>query len=345
MPTAQRVSFDPGWDFLEQVPFEPLYRDLIAHACSTIELAVGHHGKNAVAAVLRSLPICNPLSAGDQETFNRRASNGDVSLLNDALVEFDWQEIAANLAGLFTFARHGEARFPDPEDSRAEIDRIIRHFQRLVADPGVRAILSSGFEWFSETLAAAEARWAIDNGRPVMPEALAALAGVKAKTLANLTAAGQLRTDGNGNISAAEALQYLSRRKGFIPSTWQIESSAPPTILEELPLPEQIFVPVDADGGPFLPSLARRGRDGQPRYIIGEKSSPIYLEDYWEALARLAEMQTPRWRRPASGTGGWSLVSAQDGWRRFAKADIQRMLAATRPDSGDSGASTLTELA
>ena len=103
VPTAQRISLDPGWDFLEQVPFESLYRDLIAHACSTIELAAGHYGKKAVSAVLRSLPICDAPSADDLETFNRRADEGDITLLNDMLVEFDWQEIAANLVGLFMF--------------------------------------------------------------------------------------------------------------------------------------------------------------------------------------------------------------------------------------------------
>ena len=147
----------------------------------------------------------------------------------------------------------------DPEDSRVDIERIILHFRRLVADPGVRAIVSSGFEWFSDTLAAAEARWGIDNGRSVMPDTLAALAGVKPKTLANLIAAGHLGTDGSGHISAAEALQYLSKRKGFIQSSWQIENSMPTTILEDTSLQEQVFIPVDADGGPFLPSLARRG--------------------------------------------------------------------------------------
>ena len=91
-------------------------------------------------------------------------------------------------------------------------------------------------------------------------------------------------------------------------------------------LAEQIFVPIDDDGGPFLPSMARRGRDGQSRYIIGDKSAPRYVEDYWEALAELATMSAPRWRRPPTGTGGWSLVTAQDGWRRFARADLQRMV-------------------
>jgi hypothetical protein len=31
-----------------------------------------------------------------------------------------------------------------------------------------------------------------------------------------------------------------------------------------------------------------------------------------------------------SGHGGWGLVSAQDGWRRFAPSDLQRMIEAIR---------------
>lgn len=87
-------------------------------------------------------------------------------------------------------------------------------------------------------------------------------------------------------------------------------------------------------GYALLPSLARRGRDGSLRDAIGAKSNPDYVEDYWEALDRLARMPTPRWQRPpAFGKGGWSLVSAQDGWRRFARADLERMAEAVRKGS------------
>ena len=331
--TAPRVSGDPGGDFLDHVPFEALYQRLIAHACSTVELAGGHHGKSAVSAVLRSLPRWDEPKGHDLEVFEQRLEDGDLSVIEDMSEAFDWQEIASDFFGLFHFARHGDTRFSNPEEARPRIESLLRQFRRLVADPGVHAIVDADFLWFSDTLAAAEARWEIDNGRPVSSDTLAALAGVKPKTLANLLAAGQLKADVNGRVSAAEALQYLGRRKRFVPSVWQVAADLPPQPPEgsETPLPAQVFVPVDGDGSPFLPSLARRGRDGQSRYTIGEKASPIYVENYWEALSRLAEMPIPRWRRPASGAGGWSLVSGQEGWRRFARLDIQRMIDAIPP--------------
>jgi hypothetical protein len=335
-PTAPPTSQDPGGDFLDYVPFEPLYQKLVAHACSTVELAAGHHGRYAAAAVLRSLPRYNTLEGADLEAFEQRAANADLSLLDETVDGFDWQEIAADFFGLFNFARHGETRARDAEDPRTEIKRLLQNFRRLVADQGTRAAVGSDFEWITDTLAAAEARWVIDNGLPVAPENLAALAGVKQKTLSNLIAAGQLAVDPDGRISPVQALQYLDRRKNFVRSTWQTPVDVPPPDNETqaTALEEQIFVPVDSDGGPFLPSLARRSRDGQARYIIGEKASPVYVEDYWDALAQLARMATPRWRRPGTGGGGWGLVSAQDGWRRFAKADIQRMVEAVGANLG-----------
>jgi hypothetical protein len=172
----------------------------------------------------------------------------------------------------------------------------------------------------------------------VAPGDLAALAEVKPKTIANLLAARELAADADGRIPAAEALRYLERREGFVRSTWQhpaLPASSPTD--PEAPLPaEQVFVPVDSDGTAFLPSVARRGRDGIPRYAIGAKNDPDYVEDYWEALDQLARMPTPRWRRPpVSGKGGWSLVSGQDGWRRFARADLERMVAATQAEGDE----------
>lgn len=327
--TAYQSSLDPGLDFLAQVPFEDLYEILIVHACHTVELALGrYYGRAAVSAVLRSLPLDGPPAADDAVAFEERVKQGDLSLLKEDIVRFDWQEIGAPFAHLFIYARHGNSQSIDPTESRTEIEDNIKHFQRLVADAGVRAIVTAGFEWFTDTLSAAEARWALDNGLSVAPDALAALAGVKAKTLANMVASGQLSTDADGRVSAAQAMQYLDRRKNFVRSVWQEpgDEVSPPDGGENEVLTEQIFVPIDGDGGAFLPTMARRGRDGQPRYIIGDKTAPRYVDDYWDALAELGKMVAPRWRRPPTGKGGWSLVTAQEGWRRFTRTDLQRMV-------------------
>lgn len=266
----------------------------------------------------------------------RRIEEGDLSLLSDFDYDIDWQDISADFAHLFAYARYGSGYHTDPEVSRATIEEVLDHFRLAAADPGVRAAAGKYFDWIRDLQASGEARWALDHGRSVAPDDLAALAEVKSKTIANLLAARELANGPDGRIPAAEALRYLERRGSFIRSNWQypVSMTATPADPEPSTLSEQVFVPVDGEGNPFLPSIARRGGDGVARYAIGAKSDPEYVEDYWQALDRLAHMPTPRWRRPPpSGKGGWSLVSGQEGWRRFPRGDLEQMIEAVRSGS------------
>lgn len=327
-----------GWalDYLDRVPFEDLHIALVSHALRQLRLALGpRYGHAAVSEVLRIIVG----TGGDSQRgdVKERVDGGDISLLTDCQynIDIDWQDITAEFAHLFAYARYGYARCFDPKDSATEIEALLEHFRLVAADPGVRAAAGENFAWIRDTLAAAEARWAIDHGRSVVPEDLAALAGVKPKTLANLLSAREFSLDAEGRIPAAEALRYLERRDDFVRSNWQYPVEKPAMLPDAPTLEDQVFVPVDGDGNPFLPSLARRGRNGVLQYTIGPKDDPKPVEDYWEALDRLARMPTPRWRRPpASGKGGWSLVSGQEGWRRFPRADLQRMTEATRKQEG-----------
>jgi hypothetical protein len=324
-------------DYWHQVPSSDLYSALTEHALAQLNLALGpRYGKMAAANILALISVVP--EPGKNDEIRKRIEDGDISLLHDhdADLEFLWSDIDAELAHLFAYARYGYGRHIDPAASRAEIEGLIVHFRSVVADSGMRAAGGKYFEWLADTLAAAEARWAIDHGKSVMPDGLAALAGVKLKTIANLLAARDLPSDAEGQIPAAEALRYLVRREGFIRSNWQFpaEQSAATPETESSEMTDQVFVPVDSDGNPFLPSTARRGRDGVPRYAIGAKSDPEYVEDYWEALDRLSRMPTPRWRRPpTSGKGGWSLVTAREGWRRFPRTDLDKMVEAIRTES------------
>ena len=329
---ARAIQEGEAWalDYLDHVPFGALPL-IVEHALGQLLLALGpRYGRSAVAKVLEVI-VSSVATDQAGDDIRRRISGGDVTLIRDPDVDIDWQDLFAELAHLFAYARYGYGRHLDPEASRAEIEALIQHFRGVLADDGIRAAAGADFKWFSETLSAAEARWAIDHGKSVMPDDLAALAGVKPKTIANLLAARELAMDAEGRIPAAEAMRYLERRDGFVRSNWQ-HPVAPPAVsdgVDEATLAEQVFVPVDSDGNPFLPSIARPGRDGKARYAIGAKSNPEYVEDFWEALRRLELMPTPRWRRPpASGKGGWSLVSAQDGWRRFPRSDLERMVQA-----------------
>ncbi len=329
------ISEGQRWvgDYLERAPFLEIYIALTEHALTQLRLALGpRYGRSAVSDVLKIILRTSGLTPGDAVT--RRIEEGDLSLLSDFDLGIDWEDISAEFAHLFAYARYGYGRHFNPEKSGAEIEEILGHFRLAAADPGVRAAAGEHFEWIRDLQAAGEARWAIDHGRSVMPDDLAALAEVKPKTVANLLAARELASDPDGRIPAAEALRYLERRGNFIRSNWQYPVDESPEVPEPSALSEQVFVPVDSEGNPFLPSIARRGRNGVARYAIGAKNDPEYVEDYWEALDRLARMPTPRWRRPPfSGKGGWSLVSGQEGWRRFARADLERMVEAVRVDS------------
>jgi|GEM_PF-1751045 len=333
---ARAADAGRAWvdDYLDrQGPMiEGLQLALVEHGLAQLMLTLGpRYGRTAVSRVLEAVIASMP-EAGDDEDVRRRIREGDVSLLHEVSVDLDWQDLSSEIAHLVAFARYGYGRHLDPERSRAEIEDLLVHFRRVVSDAGIRAAAGENAEWLVDTLLAAEARWAIDHGQSVAPDGLASLAGVKPKTIANLLASRELPVDADGRIPAPEALRYLERRDGFVRSNWQypVSPSAAPSGEEAAALGEQVFVPVDSDGTAFLPSMARRGRDGVLRYAIGAKTDPEYVEDYWEALDRLARMPNPRWRRPpAAGKGGWSLVSAQDGWRRFARTDLERMISAT----------------
>jgi hypothetical protein len=336
--TARAIEASEAWldDYLDRhaPTAERLQRTFARHALAQLRLALGpRHGQRAAAQVLAILATA-PL---DEATRDRIVA-GDVSLLQDDSLDIDWPDLSTELAHLFAYARYGYGQHLDPDASRAELEALLAHLRQVAANAGLRAAAGPDFDWLAETMAAAEARWALDHGRPVAPDELAALAGVRPKTIANLLAARELTTEAEGRIPAAAALRYLERRDGFVRSTWQHPTLPAASLADpEAPLlAEQVFVPVDSDDTPFLPSVARRGRDGILRYAIGAKNDPDYVEDYWEALDRLARMPTPRWRRPpASGKGGWSLVSGQEGWRRYARADLERMVAATRADGDE----------
>ena len=300
-----------------------------------LRVALGpRYGRAAMSGALRV--VIETGGDANREDVKKRIEEGDLSLLSDPEgdIDIDWQDLSAEFAHLFAYARYGYGQHLKPEDSYADIESLLQHFALMVEDPGVHP-LGDNFKWIRDTLAAARARWALDHGRSVEPDDLAALANVKPKTIANLLAAREIATDGESRIPAAEALRHLERREGFIRSNWQYADGPPADDGAEAgTFPDQVFVPVDHDGSPFLPSIARRGRDGVPRYAIGTKEDPEYIEGYWEALYRLARMQTPRWRRPpiSEGRSGWSLVSGQEGWRRFARMDLERMIKAVRDE-------------
>ena len=174
-------------------------------------------------------------------------------------------------------------------------------------------------------------RWALDNGKPVEPAALAEFGGVSEGRIRNMMA-GAKRTfsSGNGRIPGQEALAWLADRREFWNSIWR-EQHLPRYGVQGHPLESPVFVPVSRDGSAFHPGLQRGGK-----YPIGEKGSEIQIDGFGEALAALQRMSTPYWRRP-NLAGNWGIVAGVR-WVRLDSSDLETV--ARNPNHKISGRRT-----
>ena len=194
------------------------------------------------------------------------------------------------------------------------------------------------FENCMRVRTAARARLAYDKGEPLTVAELAALSGVSMKRLQNAIYA---KTDEaplvgkNGKITANNARPWLEARD-YKPSLWQaVEKLQPlkPNWGEDIPydvqmpstsMDDYVFVPVANDGSEFLPDACWRKGKGESDcgYTIGAKGDEQRVSDYLTALDLLANMDTPRWRRPNADSGNWGIVTGQS-WRRVAMKNLQ----------------------
>ncbi|SNB74170.1 hypothetical protein SAMN06265338_1061 [Rhodoblastus acidophilus] len=159
-------------------------------------------------------------------------------------------------------------------------------------------------------------RWALDNGRPVEPVALAIFGGVSEGRMRNMTS-GQNKTFSlvDGRIPAQEALAWLSTRDEFWNSIWREDAQPQYGMSREAPIKEAIFLPVARDGSVFHPGLYRGSG-----YTIGPKGSEDTVEHFENALKTLQEMPTPYWRRP-NEKGNWGIVVGIE-WARFDASEL-----------------------
>ncbi|VFU09834.1 hypothetical protein [Methylocella tundrae] len=164
-------------------------------------------------------------------------------------------------------------------------------------------------------------RWALDNGRPVEPAALAEFGGVSEGRIRNMMS-GPKRSFSSeeGRIPAQEALAWLDGRSEFWNSIWREQRLPRYAAKNGLPLEQAVFIPVARDGSAFHPGL-RRGAG----YTIGEKGSEIQIADFDEALANLQRMSTPYWRRPNT-QGNWGIVGGVR-WQRIDSSDLDILAA------------------
>jgi hypothetical protein len=167
-------------------------------------------------------------------------------------------------------------------------------------------------------------RWALDNGRPVEPAALAEFGGVTEGRIRNMMS-GQKRafSSVDGLIPAQEALAWLSGRPEFWNSIWRDQSLPQYSVKHRPALTQAVFVPVARDSSTFHPGLKRGGG-----YTIGEKGTETQVVDFDEALVELQRMPIPYWRRQ-NASGNWGIVSGVR-WARLDASDLE--IIAKNPD-------------
>jgi hypothetical protein len=254
---------------------------------------------------------------------------------SDHRLDDDWQTVwdarsatdaielplSQKFTSAFAFAHYGlnPVDGVPPSERESEIGNLITSLRQfLSAVPDGWASLTD----IENCILAAEARFAIDTGKPVTANQLAALAGMQIKSFKNLlmpSSGSGLRESADGTIPAESALRWLLSRSSFKSSLWREAQATSDAVSEaEAELDDDIvFVPVDNEGNWFDPIVCRRAGT----YTVGAKGHEVHVSDYREAVALLAKMKIPRWRRPNS-KGHWGIVRARDErWMRRTVSD------------------------
>jgi hypothetical protein len=154
---------------------------------------------------------------------------------------------------------------------------------------------------------AAQGRLALDEGRDVTPEQLAALARIEIKSMRNALApsSGSGLKVRDGAITLDSALNWLHKRGDYKPTLWSDEDWSIAPIGEPL-AGEVLFVPFASDDIEFDPVKCQR--DG--KYTVGPKGAEQTFIDYRSALDCLARMQpAPYWKHPNKASN-WGTVTA-----------------------------------
>lgn len=213
----------------------------------------------------------------------------------------------------------------DPDELASQIEAMVTEAQQFLAASPIE-LWRIGKEGRGEPelvrlIRLAANRWALDNGRPVEPRALAAFGGVSEGRVRNMMAGSNRQfSNEDGRIPANEALAWLATRAEFWNSIWR-EQRLPGYAAKNRPALERpVFVPVARDGTVFHPGL-RRGTG----YMIGEKGSEIQAADFETALAQLQAMPAPYWRRP-NPQGNWGIVRGVR-WVRLDESDLESFAA------------------
>jgi hypothetical protein len=210
----------------------------------------------------------------------------------------------------------------EAERADADADDIQGAFEEGAGDVPVgffhRGILA-------DLVALARARLKVDQGERLTMADIAMLLDVKEPTVVTNAHRKNFASIEDGNrryAEPADALPWMIKQ-GYLPTRRSSAEAAPAAA--EAPADARadddlLFVPVARDGTWFSPECRSGGR-----YTIGAKGEEQKFTDYFEALAALVKMPTPRWRR-ANAEGNRGIVSGVR-FDRIRRAELERALA------------------
>ena len=274
----------------------------------------------------RLAQVCLDESAVDQVMISLHEALGLPSFPADHVGDRSWRTLwsetqagdamelplAQRLVGLNAYAFGGLS----PVDGICEIDDIKRAVVQVRTALGLEVDLAK-LPDIHRTLLAADARLAIDEGHPVGPEPLAAIARLGIKSVRNAFApsSGSGLSVKDGKATPESAREWLMARGDFRPSMWRRDQEE--AIVREPVSGEIIWVPFAKDGTAFHPEECRRAG----KYVIGPKGAEQVVEDYDAALDLLSRMRpVAYWRRPNSA-GNWGIVTAV-GFRPVTREEL-----------------------
>lgn len=270
-------------------------------------------GPDAVNAGMKH--IIGPLARGATTTWRDDLEEGDSSAFSE------WP-LGTMFHNLSAYAQYGIDISVSENDDE---NQVSTRLQRMVETAESFLRICPLDAWLGderspqleETVLMARNRWALDQDRPVEPEALAIFGGVKMSRMRNMLAGQnpELRREG-GLVPAHEAHDWLADRDSFYPSIWRTARPIHNAETNPLSYSTPLFVPEARDGSIFHPGLERRSG-----FTIGEKGQEFQVSTFQAALRELQEMPVPAWRRPAPGRGGWGIVRGVS-WARVSSDEL-----------------------
>jgi hypothetical protein len=172
------------------------------------------------------------------------------------------------------------------------------------------------------------ARFVFDFGGAFTLRDLQLLAQIGYPAVRNAAASGELILSKDGTVEHELGVQWLTRRRGFLPSRWRNpEDDQYPIAFVGQDGGDTTQVP-QCEDGLFLPETTMRGnrKSGGMHVTIGAKGEEESVTDFFEALRKLARMPTPRWRR-RNAAGNWGIVRARGAWVSVPTKLISKQLA------------------